>query len=371
MENLVDLEQFDDLYRGKRVLVTGHTGFKGSWLALWLTKLGAHVHGYSLAPPTTPNHLELLDLNIESTIGDIRDQDLLNKAFHQFQPEIVFHMAAQPLVRYSYQNPIETYETNIIGSLKVYEACRRAESVKVIISITTDKVYENFEVNHGYRESDRLGGKDPYSASKAAMEIMTQSYIHSFLSLDTLNDHGILLSSVRAGNVIGGGDWAQDRLIPDIIRATNDSKTVEIRSPHSVRPWQHVLDPLSGYLLLGQKLYQGHLNNAKPFNFGPPEHDVLTVKKVVEESKLHWQEIDYAIHEPKEKLHEAKLLMLNCEQAKKELNWEAILNSKESLKLTIEWYKAYYQSEQILTEKNLNFFLERALSKNAPWLKKN
>lgn len=369
MENLVTYSQFENIYKDKRVLITGHTGFKGSWLALWLTKLGAKVCGYSLSPPTKPNQFELLNLEIQSVIGDIRNQSLLEQTVKTFKPEIVFHMAAQPLVRLSYHDPIETFETNVIGSLKVYEACKKVDSVRAIISITTDKVYENLEVKRGYTEEDRLGGKDPYSASKAAMEVMTQSYIHSFFNPNKLAEHGVLLSTVRAGNVIGGGDWAQDRLIPDIVRAAIEDKAVEIRSPYSVRPWQHVLDPLSGYLSLGQKLLSGQQDLARPYNFGPPESDVLTVKEVVESSKDYWSKINYKVHEPKEKLHEANLLVLNCDKVKKDLGWSGLLSSQESLKLTIDWYKSFYQQQKVSSEENLDYYIKCAAKKNVNWLK--
>ena len=224
MENLVEQKLFSGIYSGKKVFVTGHTGFKGSWLTYWLEQMGAIVCGYSTKAPSTPAHIDLLDLKIKSVIGDIRDQKLLESTINDFQPEIVFHLAAQPLVRLSYKDPIETYETNVIGSLKVYEACRKCESITSIVTITTDKIYENKEWQWGYRENDRLGGKDPYSSSKAAMEILTSSYIHSYFNPNNFKDHNKLVSTVRAGNVIGGGDWAQDRLIPDILRALSIQK---------------------------------------------------------------------------------------------------------------------------------------------------
>ncbi len=359
MENLVEKNLFSGIYKDKRILITGHTGFKGSWLALWLEKMGAIVCGYSTEAPSEPAHIDLLNLKIESVIGDIRNQELLEKTFEEFKPEIVFHLAAQPLVRLSYKDPIETYETNVIGSLKVYEACRKCSSVQSIVSITTDKVYENNEWLWGYRENDRLGGKDPYSSSKAAMEILTSSYIHSYFHPDNFSEHNMLVATARAGNVIGGGDWAQDRLIPDIIKASLRKEPVEIRSPHSTRPWQHVLEPLSGYLLLGQKLIERRQEFAQAFNFGPPLSEDLSVKNVVEVLKEHWGVIDYIIKEPKEKLHEATLLKLDCTKANTLLNWKPSLSVDESLKMTIEWYKDFYTDNKTNSYENLLAYINK------------
>ena len=278
MENL-----FGGIYKGKKVLLTGHTGFKGSWLALWLHKMGADVVGIALPAPTSPNHLELLNLNITSEMIDIRDAKAINKAFQKHQPEIVFHLAAQPLVRYSYENPHETFETNVMGTINIYEAVRNCSSVEVIVNITSDKCYDNKEWIWGYRENDAMGGYDPYSASKGCAELVTASYRNSFFNLDSYGkSHNVLLASCRAGNVIGGGDWADDRLIPDIMRAVDKNETVTIRSPHATRPWQHVLEPLSGYLLVGQKLLEGKKEFADGWNFGPSDEGSISVKEVVE-----------------------------------------------------------------------------------------
>jgi CDP-glucose 4,6-dehydratase len=367
VENLVDQKLFSGIYNGKRVLVTGHTGFKGSWLSYWLEQMGATVCGYSTKAPSKPAHIDHLSLNIESIIGDIRNQELLEETINNFKPEIVFHLAAQPLVRLSYKDPIETYETNVMGSLKVYEACRKCDSITSIVTITTDKVYENNEWLWGYRENDRLGGKDPYSSSKAAMEILTSSYIHSYFNEKDFETHNKLVATVRAGNVIGGGDWAQDRLIPDIIKASLKKEPVEIRSPHSTRPWQHVLEPLSGYLMVGQKLLERDITFASPFNFGPPVSEDLSVQGVVENLKKHWDVIDYIIKAPKEKMHEATLLKLDCTKANNLLNWRPSLEVEESLEMTIKWYKEFYENNSTITKQDLDLYIKKARNKNAAW----
>jgi CDP-glucose 4,6-dehydratase len=279
---------FNGIYNNKTVLVTGHTGFKGSWLCFWLIQMGAKVIGYSLEPPTSPNHFELLNLDMVSVIGDIRDSDKLNAVFAQYQPEIVFHLAAQPLVRLSYKEPVETFETNVIGTLKVFEACRNTKSVRAIVNITSDKCYENKEWVWGYRENDPMGGYDPYSASKGCAELVTSSYRNSFFNVNEYGkSHNVLLASCRAGNVIGGGDWAKDRLMTDIMVAVSEGKKVVIRNPRATMPWQHVLEPLSGYLMLGQKLFEGKKEFAQAWNFGPGEQGAITVKEVVENIKKY------------------------------------------------------------------------------------
>ena len=268
---------FNNIYRNKKVFLTGHTGFKGSWLALWLSKLGAEVCGYALEANTEPAMFNILDIKnkiSKSVIGDILDTEKLEKTMLEFQPDIVFHLAAQPLVRLSYREPVLTYQTNVIGSLNVLEASRKCASVKAFVNVTTDKCYENREINRGYREDEPMGGYDMYSSSKGCVEIMSSSYRRSFLK------DGYAMATARAGNVIGGGDWAEDRLIPDCIRAINKGVDIEIRNPVAVRPWQHVLEPLSGYLLLGQKLLENGQEYADGFNFGPNEESVLTVAEV-------------------------------------------------------------------------------------------
>ena len=368
MENLVDKKLFQGLYNKKKIIVTGHTGFKGSWLCYWLKNLGADVLGYSLEAPTHPNHIGLLNLDIKSVIGDIRDFSKLQKTFNDFKPEIVFHLAAQPLVRLSYKEPLETFETNIMGSLNLYESAKSCGTVKSIVSITTDKVYENKEWAWGYRENDVLGGIDPYSASKAAMEVVTKSWRDSFIHLDKFGvEHDLLLSTVRAGNVIGGGDWAMDRLIPDIVKACIEGRQVCIRSPYSTRPWQHVLEPLSGYLMIGQKLIERDKFFADAMNFGPSLEEDMTVEDVVSTLKKHWIKVDYRIERPEKELHEAELLKLDCTKAFQKLKWRPVWNAEIALKETIEWYKTYYEETKLLTSNNINSFIQDATKKGLIW----
>ena len=332
---------FNSVYKNKKVLITGHTGFKGSWLSLWLTGLGAKVCGYSLEPNTTPSMFE--ELNIQnriekSVIGDILDEELLSETFKDFQPEIVFHLAAQPLVRLSYSEPVLTYKTNVIGSLNVLEAARKCNSVKAFVNVTTDKCYENREVKHGYTEDEPMGGYDMYSSSKGCVEIMSSSYRRSFL-----ND-GFCLATARAGNVIGGGDWALDRLIPDCIRSINSNISIEIRNPNAVRPWQHVLEPLSGYLLLGQKLLEEGATFAEGFNFGPDENSVLTVEEVTKKIVESYGKGEVVVHK-KDELHEAGLLMLNIEKARRVLRWRPTYSTDEAIFETVNWYRHFYEKD--------------------------
>jgi len=280
---------FGGIYDGRRVLVTGHTGFKGSWLALWLSQMGAEVAGYSLATGTEPAHWNLLGLSVRETIADIRDATALEEVVAGFRPEIVFHLAAQPLVRESYRIPAETYAVNVVGSMNVYEACRKAGSVRAVVSITTDKVYKNREWEWGYRENDPLGGFDPYSASKACAEIATESFRDSFWPVAAFGRaHRTLMATARAGNVVGGGDWAADRLVPDLMRAAASKGAATIRNPDSTRPWQHVLEPLSGYLLLGRRLLEGRTEFAEGWNLGPSDDGVVKVRTVVERMEKAW-----------------------------------------------------------------------------------
>lgn len=334
---------FNNIYKNKRVFLTGHTGFKGSWLALWLTKLGAEVCGYSLAPNTNPSMFE--ELNIEnritkSVIADILDFEKLQATINEFKPDIVFHLAAQPLVRLSYSEPILTYQTNVIGSLNVLEAARNCQSVKAFVNITTDKCYENKEINRGYREDEPMGGYDMYSSSKGCVEIMSSSFRRSFLQ-----DEGTFaMATARAGNVIGGGDWALDRLIPDCVRYINAGEKIEIRNPIAVRPWQHVLEPLSGYLLLGQRLLEKGKKYAEGFNFGPNEDSVLRVADVAKKVCEYYKKGEVTVHK-KDNLHEANLLMLNIEKAEKVLGWIPTLSADEAIKNTVEWYKHFYEKD--------------------------
>lgn len=339
-----------EIYKGKRVLLTGHTGFKGSWMALWLESLGAKVMGISLPTPTEPSHIDLLKLKIDSRHIDIRNREELNAAVEEFKPEIVFHLAAQPLVRYSYDHPIETYETNVMGTLNVLEACRRIDSVRAIVCITTDKCYENKEWVWGYRENDPMGGYDPYSSSKGCAELLISSYRNSYFNpKDFGKKHQTLIASGRAGNVIGGGDWALDRLIPDIVRATSKKEKVLIRNPHATRPWQHVLEPLRGYMMLGVKLLEGKSEFAEAWNFGPNDDANISVGEVLTSMKKYWNEIDMELHTNAEHPHEANLLMLDCSKAKRKLGWQPLLSPEEAFEMTAGWYKEYYSSGKTIT----------------------
>ncbi len=350
---------FGGIYKGRRVLITGHTGFKGSWLALWLKELGADVYGASLRPPTSPSHFDLLDLDIESKIVDIRDYAKLLSAFKKFKPEIVFHLAAQSTVRYSYEHPVETYETNVMGTLNILEAARKVGTVKAILVITSDKCYENKEVQWSYSELDPMGGHDPYSSSKGCTELLASSYRNSYFNLkDFPTKHNTLLATARAGNVIGGGDWGRDRLIPDIVKATVKKEKVIIRYPHAIRPWQHVLDALNGYLMLGQKLLEGNAAFAQAWNFGQESEGSLTVLEVLKCMKKFWPELNYDIPTNDTHPHEAHFLMLDCAKAKTELGWRTYLTATDTFKLATEWYKQYYTSKSILSKKQIKSFTD-------------
>ncbi|NWF66366.1 MAG: CDP-glucose 4,6-dehydratase [Campylobacterales bacterium] len=350
---------FNEIYKNKTVLVTGHTGFKGSWLSFWLNQMGANVIGYSLQPSTTPNHFELLNLDMVSIIGDIRDIENLNQVFQTYKPDIVFHLAAQPLVRYSYSYPIETYETNVMGVVNLFECCKKSSSVKAVLNVTTDKCYENREWIWGYKESDPMGGYDPYSASKACSELITSSYRNSFFNLNEYQkSHQILVATARAGNVIGGGDWSIDRLIPDIIKATVKSEKVIIRNPNSTRPWQHVLEAIYGYLLLGEKLLNGEKEFADAFNFGPNDDDMLKVIDILKMSKECWSSIDFEIINSNT-LHEASLLKLDSTKARLKLQWKPKWNSKIAIEQSIDWYRNFYENGEVFTSKQLKDYIEQ------------
>ncbi|MCT7552723.1 CDP-glucose 4,6-dehydratase [Aliarcobacter butzleri] len=359
---------FSGIYKDKTVLVTGHTGFKGSWLCFWLKQMGVKVVGYSLEAPTNPNHIELLKLDIISIIGDIRDLEKLNQTFETYKPDIVFHLAAQPLVRLSYENPIETYETNVIGTLKVFEACRIAK-VRAIVNITSDKAYENREWIWGYRENDPMGGYDPYSSSKGCADILATSYRNSFFNIkDYKKTHNTLIATCRAGNVIGGGDWAKDRLITDIMISVSQDKKVSIRNPKATRPWQHVLEPLSGYLQIGQKLLEEKVEFAEAWNFGPTDEGSITVEEVVQNVKKHWDKIDYEINKDPNQLHEANLLKLDCSKAHILLKWKDVWDSETTFEKTVKWYKSYYENnKEILTQNDLESYIADAKAKNIEW----
>lgn len=359
---------FGGIYTNKTVLVTGHTGFKGSWLAYWLSRMGAQVIGYSLPAPSEPSHFGLLYMDMVHIEGDIRDKEKLLDVMQKYQPDIVFHLAAQPLVRYSYSNPVETYETNIMGTINVYEACRQSDSVKAIVNVTSDKCYDNKEWIWGYRENDAMGGYDPYSASKGCAELVTSSYRNSFFNInDYKKTHNILLASCRAGNVIGGGDWAEDRLIPDIMRAVSQGREVVIRSPYATRPWQHVLEPLSGYLHVGWKLLEERAEFADGWNFGPSDEGSITVEEVVKFIKTFWNKIEYKIEQDPNALHEANLLKLDCSKAHFKLQWKNVWNAEETFKMTSEWYEKFYDEGKVITAGQLEEYIERANTKNLEW----
>jgi len=328
------VEQTLNFYKNKRIFLTGHSGFKGSWLNLWLTSLGADVFGYSLEPETQPALYNVLNLK-NGIFADILDSEMLERTMKAFKPDIVFHLAAQPLVRKSYREPVLTYQTNVIGTLNVLEAARKCGTVKGFVNITTDKVYENKEEDVKYKETDPLGGYDMYSSSKACSEILSASYRRSFL-----HESEFALATARAGNVIGGGDWAEDRLIPDCIKSINSDSLINIRSPRSVRPWQHVLEPLAGYLILGERLYNYGNRYAESFNFGPDE--VVTVKDVADMvCELYGK--GTVVYDDSEHPHEANLLMLDPGKAKSVLGWKMRYDTKTAVQKTVEWYKEYYE----------------------------
>ena len=362
MENLV-ADMFEDIYRNKKVLLTGDTGFKGSWLRLWLTEIGADVKGFSLAPNTSPSHFTLLSYGDQTIIADIRDADAINKVIKEYGPDIVFHLAAQPLVRQSYQKPLETFQTNIIGTVNLFEAVRNSKTVKAVVNITTDKVYKNSDAAKAFSEKDELGGHDPYSTSKACVELVHESYVKSFFK-----EAGILAATARAGNVIGGGDWAQDRLIPDIVKDAAEEKISDIRYPQSVRPWQHVLDPLSGYLLLGKNLLQKKDFATGTWNFGPSQEDCLPVSEVLNIFNKHWKNIAWNDVSDKKHLHESSFLQLDCTKAATELQWMSTWNIQEAIEKTATWYAAYYQNATLLSKTQLKQYITDAAAKNAAWI---
>ena len=359
---------FNNVYHNKNVLITGHTGFKGSWLALWLLKMGAKITGYSLTPPTEPNHFQLIGLDINTIIGDIRDEEKIIQVFRSQRPEIVFHLAAQSIVRLSYKDPNETFSSNVMGTINVFEAARESGSVRAIVNVTSDKCYENREWPWGYREIDPVGGYDPYSASKGCSELITSCWRNSFFNLHEYGKiHHTLLASGRAGNVIGGGDWAIDRLVPDILRAINQNETVKIRNPQAIRPWQHVLEPLSGYLLLGQKLLQGQKEFAEAWNFGPPEEDNITTEEIAGQIKMFWPKIDYEINTTSYQPHEAGMLRLDCSKARIKLQWKPVWDGKTAVRKTAQWYRAFYESNEVLSHDDIKSYIEDAKSKHVSW----
>lgn len=354
---------FSNFYKGKRVLVTGHTGFKGSWLSIWLHELGAEVIGLSKDPVTSRDNFVLSGIGNMIAIdlrGDICDGKLMKEILAKYQPEIVFHLAAQPLVRLSYEYPVETYETNVMGTINIMEAIRITDSVKVAVMITTDKCYENKEQIWGYRENESMGGYDPYSSSKGAAEIAINSWRRSFFNPQEYETHGKSIASVRAGNVIGGGDWALDRIIPDCIRALESNQEIGIRSPQAIRPWQHVLEPLNGYMLLAQKMWDEPTKYCEGWNFGPRAESITSVWEVAERVVSNFGKGQLKDLSKSGVLHEANLLMLDISKAKFILGWEPRMNIDQCIALTVDWYKKYRSSDVYeLCVKQIDSYLKK------------
>ncbi|MDB5223986.1 MAG: rfbG [Chitinophagaceae bacterium] len=341
MESLVEQELLEKIYSGKKVFVTGHTGFKGSWLITWLHLLGASIKGYALQPENEKDIYNIVSphLHIESIIADIRDKQKLKQEILSFQPDFIFHLAAQPLVRRSYEIPAETFEVNVIGTANLLEALIHLEKKCTAVIVTTDKVYKNKERNKSYKEKNRLGGYDPYSASKACTELVSESFRNSFFNIENIDTHKKALAAARAGNVIGGGDWNKDRIIPDIINHLVSGEPIPVRNPKAIRPWQHVLEPLGGYLSLAGLLSFIPHDLSSSYNFGPKKKDHLSVEELVNTAINVWGEGSWKDISDASQPHEASILKLNIDKAKNELNWKPKLNSKEAIQWTIDWYK--------------------------------
>ena len=360
-------------WKNKKVLVTGHTGFKGSWLSLWLQKLDADVIGFSKSIPTKPSLYQLAHVEdgMESIIGDIKNLKEITKIIQKHKPEIIIHMAAQSLVQESYKDPIETYATNIFGTINVMQAIRDLDFVRVLINVTSDKCYENRSLERGYNENDPMGGFDPYSSSKGCAEIVTSSFRNSFFNIKEYEKHRTAIASVRAGNVIGGGDWAADRIIPDCVTAWSTDNLVELRNPHSTRPWQHVLEPLSGYLNLAIDLSQRPELHGEPFNFGPPAQQNHSVLELVQQMALHWdqvrwQDVSNSIEGP----YESGLLKLNCDKSLHYLHWHAVMGFEDTVRMTAEWYEAYYRQTgniATVTQSQIEAYTEIAKLQKLEW----
>ena len=367
-----NLSIFGDIYRDKKILVTGNTGFKGSWLSVWLLMLGAKVYGLSNGIPTTPSHFEAADLRDKVTYfeKDIRSLQDVSHIIDTIQPDFVFHLAAQPIVRLSYSAPALTIETNVIGTMNILEALRQSNHPCCAIMITSDKCYDNVEWIYGYRETDALGGKDPYSASKGAAELVIKTYAFSFFNTDGSR---VKVAPVRAGNVIGGGDWAENRIVPDCVRAWSSGNHVQVRNPKATRPWQYVLEPLSGYLLLGQKLYDNPELNGEPFNFGPREDQNYTVDELIDEMQKSWpgagmkHSQDLSDHKK-----ESTLLKLCCDKALHYLGWKATLNFEEMVRFTVDWYRNFYERKENIFKmscKQIEQYVALAKKRGRCWVK--
>lgn len=369
LENMEINQLFGGVYKGKKVLVTGHTGFKGSWLSYWLHNMGAQVYGIALEAETEPAHFNLLGFSCHSIILDINDKDKLAKKIKEIGPEIIFHLAAQPLVRLSYEKPIETLMTNIMGTAHILDVARNTDNLKAVVIITSDKCYYNKEWVWGYRENEALGGKDPYSASKGCAEIISAAYRNSYFNpSDYGKGHNVLIASARAGNVIGGGDWASDRIVPDMIKAASKGETLYLRYPGATRPWQHVLEPLSGYLCLGWQLLQGNKEYAEGWNFGPDQSNNISVLELVKAAGKIWDNIIFDFnHEPQP--YEAGFLMLDSSKAKKNLKWDPVWDFEKTLTHTIQWYKAYYLDHQVNTSSDLDQYISEASERGIIWTK--
>jgi CDP-glucose 4,6-dehydratase len=372
-------------WSSRKVFLTGHTGFKGSWLAFWLLSVGADLCGYALDPPTDPSLYRLLGLDaggphppsfdecgmsarLRSIRGDIRDLAALESAMRGFAPEVVIHMAAQPLVRLSYQNPVETYAVNVLGTVHLLDAVRHTPSVRSVVVITSDKCYENQEWHWPYREHEPMGGHDPYSSSKGCAELVTSAYRRSFFHPDLYASHHVAIASARAGNVIGGGDWAPDRLVPDIMRAFSLAAPVIIRNPEAVRPWQHVLEPLSGYITLAERLYSDGPAFAEPWNFGPADSDARPVRDLVTELAYLWGDCASWESSAPESVHEANLLRLDSSKARAKLGWTPRWSFNQTLARTVEWYKAFYAGQDVraCTLNQIELFMQQAKRQSAP-----
>jgi len=358
---MLDLTLFGGAYRRTRVLVTGHTGFKGSWLTHWLTRLGAEVSGLALPPETTPNHHDLLPLALPDALHDICEANAVSEVVARCKPAIVFHLAAQPLVRRSYAQPLATWATNVMGTAHVLEATRHCPDVRAVVCVTTDKCYENRNDRRAYRETDRLGGHDPYSASKAAAELVVASYRVAYA-----HPHAPLIASARAGNVIGGGDWSDDRLIPDAVRAVTAGQPLDIRFPEATRPWQHVLESLSGYLALGQRLLEGDRTAADAWNFGPAPESTASVADVLARLQQQWPELRWQVPATVHP-HEAHALALDSSRAHEALGWQPVWTLDESLTRTAHWYRQYLDTGTVATDDDLARYVGQAAERHVRW----